>query len=52
MVSILTLFAGNITKSLSNRVTNNEISRKSTHSPLHQDLAVPLMDTPGFCLQF
>ena len=31
-----------------NWVTNIEISVKFTHTPMHQDLAVTLMDTPGF----
>ena len=52
MFSILRLFAGSIMKSLSNRVTNNEISGKFTHTPMHQELAVTLMDTPGFFYSF
>ena len=42
------LFAGSIKKSVSNRVTNNTISGKFTHTPKHQDFAVTLMDTPGY----
>ena len=48
MFSILRLFAGNITKSLSNMVTNNEISGKFTYTPMHHDLAVTMMDTPEY----
>ena len=39
-------------KSVSYRVTNNEISGKFTHTPMHQDLAVTLMDTSGYFYNF
>ena len=48
MFSILRLFAGSFTKSMSNRVTNNEISGKFTHTPMHRDFAITLMETPGY----
>ena len=38
-------------KSMSNRVTNNEISGKFAQTPMHQDLTVTLKDTPGYFLQ-
>ena len=37
-----------IIKLMSNRVTNNEISGKFTHTPMYQDLALTLMDNPGY----
>ena len=52
MFSILRLFAGSITKSMSNRFKNNEISGKFTHTPIHQYLAVTLMDTSGYFFSF
>ena len=35
-------------KSLNNRVTNNEISGKFAGTTVHQELAVTLMETPGY----
>ena len=47
MFSILKLVERIIAKSMSNKVTNNGISRMFTHSPVHHDLAATLMDTSG-----
>ena len=52
MFSILRLFAGIIMKSMASRVTNNGISGKSTHTPMHQDLAETLMATSGHLYGF
>ena len=48
MISILRLVAGIITKSISSRVTNIEISEKVTHTPVHWNLASSLMDTSQY----
>ena len=47
MFSILRLFAGIITKLMSDNVTNNGISGEFTCPPKHQDLAKTLMETSG-----
>ena len=50
MFSILRLFAGIIMKLMSNKVTNNGISGKFTHTQKHLDLAANLMNTSGYIL--
>ena len=35
-------------KLLSNRVTNNKTSGEFTHTTVHQNFAVTLMDPPGY----
>ena len=48
---IIILFAGIITKLMSNKVTNTGISGKYTHTPMHQNLAA-LTDTSGYFIDF
>ena len=50
MFSILRIFAEIIMKLMSNKVTNNGIYEKNTHTPKHQDCAATLMDTSGYFL--
>ena len=52
MFSILRIFAGIIVKSMNNRVTNNGISGKVTHTPMHQHVTETLMDTLGYFYSF
>ena len=51
MFFILRQFAGIVTKSMSNRVTNNGIPGKFTCTRVHQDLAATLIDMSGYVLQ-